>query len=148
MATPSSLAIAQGKMEAIEAVKREFTSNRGHNPLGLPTEIDGKPVELALVPFRGDEEGERHVRSNMLCKLLAERPKLLHRFNSLMQAHQILALMLQEPAGQNYPLKEWFLEASGAQRHEVWQVICSQEGASDWLRYEMELRHFESFFRE
>ena len=69
MATPTSVAIAQGKIEAIEAVKREFTSNRGHNPLGLPTEVDGKPVELALAPFQGDGEGERHVRGNMLCKL-------------------------------------------------------------------------------
>ena len=94
MATPTSVAIAQGKMEAIKAVKREFTSNRGHNPLGLPTEVDGKLVELALVPFRGDGEGERHVRGYMMCKLLAERPKLLHHFNSLMKAHQILALML------------------------------------------------------
>ena len=99
MATPSSLVIAQGKMEAIEAVKRVITSNRGNNPLGLPVETDGKPVELSLVSFRGDGEEERHVRGNMLCKLLAGWPKLLHSFNGLTQAHQILVLMLQEPAG-------------------------------------------------
>ena len=113
MATPSPLVIAQGKMEAIKAVKRVITSNRGSNPLGLPVGADGRPVELSLVSFQGEEEGERHVRCNMLCTLLAGQPKLLHSFNGLTQAHQTLVLMLQEPEKRGaHSMKEWFLGAS------------------------------------
>ena len=51
MATPSPSAIAQGRMEAIEAVRKVTLPDKGDNSLGLPTEVDGRPVELSLAPF-------------------------------------------------------------------------------------------------
>ena len=75
MATPSPSAIAQGRMEAIEAVRKVIPPCKGNNSLGLPTEVDGKPAELSLTPFRGDGEEERHIRGNELCRLLAKRPE-------------------------------------------------------------------------
>ena len=51
MAKPSPSAIAQGKMEAIEAVRKVITPCEGDNSLGLPTEVDGRPVELSLALF-------------------------------------------------------------------------------------------------
>ena len=95
MATPSPSAIAQGRMEAIEAVRKVITPCKGDNSLGLPTEVDGRPVELSLAPFRGDGEEERRVRGNELCRLLAKRPELVHSFNDLPAAQQLLTLMLQ-----------------------------------------------------
>ena len=121
MAAPSPLVIAQGKMEAIEAVRRVITSNRGQgngnsNPLGLPLGVDGKPVELALVSFQGEEERERCVRCNILCTFLANQPRLVHSFNGLSHVHQTLVLILQEPGGgEPHPMKEWFLGATGPQ---------------------------------
>ena len=149
MATPSPSAIAQGRMEAIEAVRKMITPCKGDNLLGLPTEVDGRLVELSLAPFQGDGEEERHVRGNELCRLLAKRPELVHSFNGLPADQQLLTLMLQEPAGaEGCAVKEWFLEASELQRHKVGQVILGQEGARDRFKYEGQLRHFEEFFLE
>ena len=83
MASPSPSAIAQGRMEAIEAVRKVITPCKGDGPSGLPTEVEGGPAEWSLAPFRGDGEEERHVRGNELCKLLAKRPELVHSFNGL-----------------------------------------------------------------
>ena len=117
MATPSPSAIAQGRMEAIEAVRKVTLPDKGDNSLGLPTEVDGRPVEWSLAPFRGDGEEERYVRGNELCRLLAKKPELVYSFNDLPATQQLLTLMLREPAGvEGCAVKEWFIGTSEAQR--------------------------------
>ena len=59
MASPSLLIIAQGKREAIEAVRKVITSTRGqgkggNDPLGLPLGVDGKPIELKVISLQGE----------------------------------------------------------------------------------------------
>ena len=149
MASPPSHVVKQEKLETIEAVRKVSTQTGGHiardnNPLGLPHGKDRKPIELGIVSLQGEEERERHVRCNILCTFLAKRPRLLHSFNGLSHAHQTLVLMLQEPEGRgDHSMKEWFLGASGQQRHSVWQAILSQEGAVDKIQKEGKLKYFE-----
>ena len=149
MATPSPSAIAQGRMEAIEAVKKVIPSSKGNHSLRLPTERCGKPDELSLTQFREDGEEERRVRSNELCKLLAKRPELMSSFNSLSAVQQLLTLMLREiPDRDGSTVKEWFLRASDSQRQQVVQDVLGQEGARERLGHEVQLQNSEAFFLE
>ena len=95
----------------------------------------GNLPKLGIISFQGNGEEERLVRGNKLCRLLAERPELVPKFNGLPATQQLLALMLQEPASvEGCAVKEWFLEAPELQRYEVEQAILGQEGARDKIK--------------
>ena len=80
---------------------------------------------------------------------MANRLKLVQAFNGLSPVHQILVLLLQEPKeDEPHSVKEWFLQATGPQRHIAWQAVVGQEGALDRIQREMRLKHLEAFFQE
>ena len=142
MASPPSCAVKQESLETMEGGQRVTTLAGGHwprdnNSSWLLHGEDGKPSEFGIISFQGNGEEERLVRGNELCRLLAERPELVPKFNGLSATQQLLALMLQEPASaKGCAVKEWFLEALELQRYEVEQAILGQEGARDKIKYE------------
>ena len=149
MATLSPSAIAQGRMEAIEAVRKAIPPSKGKPSLRSPIEGCEELDKLSVIQFKGEGREERRVQSNELCKLLAKRPELVPSFNSLSAIQQLLTLMVKEsPDKEGSMVKERFLTAPDSQRQQVIQDVLGQEGVRETLGHEVQLQHFEEFFAE
>ena len=126
MASPPAHMVEKGKREAIEAVRKATAhtgvhTGRDHNPSGLPQGKDGRLRELRVVSLPGEEGQERHIRCNAFCTYLANQSELVQAFSGLSHLHQVFALLLHEPReDEPYSVKEWFLRATGPQRHAAW----------------------------
>ena len=122
---------------------------RDNNPLGLSQGKDGRPIKLRVVLLQGEEGRERHIRCNAFCTYLANQSELVQAFNGLSHVHQILALLLHEPREDKpHFVKEWFLRATGPQRHAAWQATTSKDGALNSVQKESRLQHMERLFQE
>ena len=59
----------------------------------MPWETDGQLTEFRIILIQGDEERERHIRCNILCTFLANKPVLMWAFNRLPHVHKIFTLV-------------------------------------------------------
>ena len=110
------------------------------NPLGLPWDADGQPVKPRLVTIQGDGSRERHIRCNAFCTYLANQSELVQAFNGLSHLHQVFTLLLHEPReDEPHSVKEWFLRATGPQRHAAWQATIGRDGALERVQRESKL---------
>ena len=87
MASPPAHIIAEGKREAIEAVRKVTTHSRAHmvrdhNSAGLPRGKEGRSIELRVVSLQGEEGRDRHIRCNTFCTYLANQPELVQAFKA------------------------------------------------------------------
>ena len=151
---PPAYMVKQGRQDALATIRRTITLPRipafsDGNPLGLPWDADGQPVKLRLVAIQGDGSQERHIRCNAFCTYLANQSELVQAFNSLSHPQQVFALLLHEPReDEPHSVKDWFLRATGPQRHAVWQETIGGDGALERVQRESKLRHMEVFFQE